>query len=298
MAIDPFTIGLIVKGVSTLATTGMSIGQAATQKRLQAEAEREAAKAMAEARKRLDVNVYESLGIPMEVYELEREALLQQGKTAIQAGMEGEQRGVAATAGRVQLAQQKAQAGVRSKQAQELYTLDKMTAAEEGRLRDAGMQLDLAEAEGAQIASGQALQARQRAMANVAAGVTQMGDIAFDAAPLYGKTAAGRQTANLISQAERGGDTFEGLKSKMASKGVVNGVDFSQVAGMDRMQFEAFMEGVDPQFIKDFSVSEYGTRRNPVYNPFVAGIEMPTDPYMEGQTTIPNTGFDAFSPFN
>ena len=47
-------------------TTGMSIGQAVKQKRAMKEANAAAAKSMAEARKRLDVNVYESLGIPKE----------------------------------------------------------------------------------------------------------------------------------------------------------------------------------------------------------------------------------------
>ena len=299
---DPFTLGLIVKGVGTAVTTGMSIGQAAKQKRLQAEAEQKAASAMAEARKRLDVNVYESLGIPKEVYELEREALLQQGQLALQAGMEGEQRGIAATAGRVQLAQQRGQAGVRSQMAKELYGLERMTAQEEVRLRDMGFQLDLAEAEGAQIAAGQAEQARQRALAGVAAGVQQLGQLGMEAMPLYGKTAAGRETSRLLESAERGGDTFEGVRSKIAALGTVGGVDYSQVAGMDKMQFEAFMEGVDPQFLKQFRMSEYGTRTQPIYNPFVGAIEPQADPYMIDQPIIPKSSitneFDFLNPLN
>ena len=296
------TIGTIASLAGTAASTGMSIGQSVRQKRLQKEADAQAAKSMAEARKRLDVNVYESLGIPKEVYELERDALLQQGQLALQAGMEGSQRGAAATAGRVQLAQQRGQAGVRSQMAKELYGLEKMTAAEEARLRDAGMELDLAEAEGAQVASGRAEQARQQALMGVAAGVQNLGFQAMQLSPLYEKTAAARQTSKLLDQSARGGDTFEGVRSKVAALGTVNGVDYSSVATMDEMQFKNFMGNQDPQFINQFTQSEYGTRSQPIYNPFVGSIEPQTDPYMSGQTTIPTTGytnqFNAFNPFN
>ena len=296
------TIGIIAGLAGTAASTGMSIGQSVRQKRLQKEADAQAAKSMAEARKRLDVNVYESLGIPKEVYELERDALLQQGQLALQAGMEGSQRGAAATAGRVQLAQQRGQAGVRSQMAKELYSLEKMTLAEESRLRDAEMNLDLAEAQGAQMASARAEQARQNALQQTAAGVQQLGFQAMQLSPLYEKTAAARQTNNLLDQSKRGGDTFEGVKSKIAALGTVNGVDYSKVAGMDEMEFKNFMGSQDSQFIKQFTESEYGTRIQPVYNPFVGSIEPQADPYMSGQTTIPTTGytnqFNAFNPFN
>ena len=265
------TIGAIASITGTAASTGIGIGQAVKQKRLQKEAEQKAASAMAEARKRLDVNVYESLGIPKEVYELEREALLQQGQLALQAGMEGEQRGIAATAGRVQLAQQRGQAGVRSQMAKELYGLERMTAGEEARLRDMGLQLDLAEAEGAQIAAARAEQARQDALQSAAKGVQQAGFQAMQLAPLYEKTEAGRETSRLLESAGRVGDSFDDLKLKVASRGIVGGVDYSQVTGMDRMQFESFMEGADPQFIREFNQSQYGTRLNPFDLSYVQG---------------------------
>ena len=62
------------------------------------------------AREKLKVNYMESLSIPMEAYEREREALLVQGATAMQAATEGDQRGAGAVAGRVLQAQQEGQA--------------------------------------------------------------------------------------------------------------------------------------------------------------------------------------------
>ena len=67
---------------------------------------REAEKAMAAARKKLEVNYIDALGIQKEPYELEREALLVAGAQGVEAARESE-RGAAAGVGRIQLAQQK-----------------------------------------------------------------------------------------------------------------------------------------------------------------------------------------------
>ena len=101
--------GLVISGVSA----GMSFSQASKQRKLQAQAEQDAAKAMAQARKKLDVNFAEQMSVKKEAYDLEREALLSAGAQATEAGIESE-RGSAATAGRVYAAQQQGQAGVRT----------------------------------------------------------------------------------------------------------------------------------------------------------------------------------------
>ena len=103
------TTATIVSLAATAATTAGSFIQASKQKKLQKEAEAEADRALADARKKLDVNFYEGLSIQKEPYELAREALLSSGAQAIQAGVEGSERGAAATAGRVQMAQQQGQ---------------------------------------------------------------------------------------------------------------------------------------------------------------------------------------------
>ncbi len=149
------TIAAGIGLAATAATTTASFVQAGKQKEAQRNAERDADEAMAAARKKLEVNFYDKLSIQKEPYELEREALLSQGAEAIQAGVESE-RGAAATAGRVQLAQQQGQAGIRSAMGQELAGLEKLSAQEEGRLRDVGVQLDLEEVSGAQLAAANA----------------------------------------------------------------------------------------------------------------------------------------------
>ena len=136
------TIAAGVGLATTAATTGMSFAQAGKQRKAMRQAERDADEAMQAARKKLEVNVFDQLSIQKEPYELEREALLSQGAQAIQAGVESE-RGATTTAGRIQMAQQEGQAGIRSAMGQELQGLERLSAQEEGRLRDIGVQLDL-----------------------------------------------------------------------------------------------------------------------------------------------------------
>ena len=172
---------------TTLGTTGMSFLQAGKQRRMQRQAESEAEKAMAEARKKLEVNYYEALGIQKEPYELQREALLQQGAMGVEAGREGDVRGAAATVGRVQMAQQEAQAGIRSAMGQELTDLSKLTAAEESRLRDVGIGLDLEEVAGAQLAAANAQEMGAQATQQGMQGIASLGQQIAEAVPLYGK---------------------------------------------------------------------------------------------------------------
>ena len=102
---------LTIAGLAaTAATTAGSFIQASKQKKIQQRGrELKQIRALADARKKLDVNFYEGLSIQKEPYELAREALLSSGAQAIQAGVEGSERGAAATAGRVQMAQQQGQ---------------------------------------------------------------------------------------------------------------------------------------------------------------------------------------------
>jgi hypothetical protein len=181
---------------ATAASTGMSFAQAGKQKQAQRNAERDADQAMQEARKKLEINFYDSLAIQKEPYELEREALLSQGAQAIQAGVESE-RGAAATAGRIQMAQQEGQAGVRSAMGQELTALERLSAQEESRLRDIGTQLDLGEVEGAQLAAANAQELRARSMEQGMQGVTSLGKQAVSYIPLFGGKDAVTPDVNL-----------------------------------------------------------------------------------------------------
>jgi len=131
------------------ASTANSFMQASKQGKMQREAEAKAAAAMAEARKKLEINYSEERAVKKEPYELQREAMLSAGAQAIEAGAESE-RGAVTTAGKVMMAQNEGQAGIRTAMGAEMTEIEKEIIDENSRLRDLGVQLDLGEVEGQQ----------------------------------------------------------------------------------------------------------------------------------------------------
>ncbi len=223
-------VGIVGTGVST----GMSFAQAGAERRKMEAANKKAAEMMVEARKKLEVNVYDELDINKEAYELEREALLTQGATALQAAQEGSARGAAAAAGRVQMAQQAGQAKVRVAMDTELKRLEQQSAQEESRLRDIGIQLDLGEIEGAQLAARDAEARSAAATQQGMQGVVSLAGQVAAAAPLYGKSASARQFSKAMK-------ANPNLQQQIAAQPTFQGVDTSKVAEMNAMQFQDFM---------------------------------------------------------
>jgi hypothetical protein len=156
---------------ASLAGTGMSIAQAAKQNQLAKSAAADAEKAMAEAKKELEKNYYAQLGIAKEPYELQREALLSSGAQAMLAGAES-QRGAAATAGRVLMAQNANQQAVTANMSQDINNINKLIAGEDARLAGARANLDLAEVKGAQQARQDAIAARNQSIASAIGGLS------------------------------------------------------------------------------------------------------------------------------
>ena len=193
MAIATGTATLIAAGVGlagTGVTTAMSFSQANKQKKLQKEAEAEADKAMASARARLDVNYMDALSIQKEPYELQREAMLSQGTQATDAAQESE-RGAAAGAGRVQMAQNEAQGAIRTAMGKELTDIERLKVTEKARLEDLKTQIYLGEVEGAQMAARNAQEMAAQATTQGWEGVTSMATQAANLIPLYAKSGGG-----------------------------------------------------------------------------------------------------------
>lgn len=265
---------------ATAASAGMSFTQAAKQRKLQSKAESDAARYMAEARKKLEVNFYEQLGIQKEPYELEREALISAGAQAIEAGVESE-RGAAAVAGRVQAAQQLGQRQIASAMGQEMAQLEKLTAAEEGRLRDIGINIDMAEAEGAQTAAKQAATLGAQATQQGLQGVTSLVGQVASLAPLYEKTASAKQFSNLekdyskaISEGSLGYQFRDAsgnplpFQEAMAKMGGF-GVDMSGVSKMNPVAFQDYITKQSAENLKNIRSSGFAGNVIPTnYNPF------------------------------
>lgn len=254
--------GLLIASLGiSAAGMGMSFAQAGEQRKLGEKADRDAEKSMAAARKKLEVNYLDALAINKLPYELEREALLVQGAQGVEAARESE-RGAAAGVGRIQLAQQKGQQGIRSAMGQEITALDRSAAAEESRLRDVGVQLDLGEVAGAQMASSDASQAAAAANAQGFQQLAAFGAQALEAAPLFSRSAGVRASDKAYRQANKTGretymkgagkgkgflGAFSGYRKASGAEGrqgVLNKSTFTQI------------EKNNPDFINQFNKAQ------------------------------------------
>lgn len=229
-------------------STAMSFMDASKQKKKQREAEAEAASAMAEARKKLSINYTDEMAVKKEPYELQREAMISQGAQAIQAGVESE-RGAVATAGKVQMAQNEAQAGIRTEMGAEMTDIENKQIAEQSRLRDLGVQLDLGEVEGAQQAAADAERAAAQSTAEGFQGVTSTLEQGLAMVPLF---AGGGLKQGKLGKAQLTSDQFKqigniqgGSMGANASEGFTN-LDLDKVKSMSGTQFKKFKEDLTP----------------------------------------------------
>lgn len=262
------TIAAATSLAATGVTTGMSFYQANQQRKLQAEAEAKAVQAMADAKKKLDVNFYDTLSIQKEAYNIEKEALLAAGAQSIEAAKESE-RGVGATAGRVQMAQTEAQRKIASEMGQELSALEKTSAVEEARLRDEKTKLDIEEAIGAQQAAADAEKLRALSITQGMAGVQSMASQLSSFAPLYNKTASARGAEQLLSSASNTGDW-----KNISTIGEINGVNFADVANLKTTdELKDFLIKLDPDTLKLANQKLVGlSQYNPAsFDPYAAG---------------------------
>ena len=246
-------VGAIIGIASTVATTAMSFAQANKQKKLQKQAEQEADKAMFEARKRLEVNYMDALSVKKEPYELMREEMLAQGTQATQTSAESE-RGVAATAGRVQMGQNEAQGDIRTGMVKELTEIERLKVAEDARLRDLNTQLDLGEVEGAQMAAANAQEMSAAAMEQGFEGVTSAATQAANLIPLYGSNTLRKSGLSKMSftpeELQKFGYVLPGTTLGPNQSGTNEGgsnLDFEKIQAMSNSEFRDFRNALRPE---------------------------------------------------
>ncbi|UCD07214.1 MAG: hypothetical protein JSW41_05315 [Candidatus Aenigmatarchaeota archaeon] len=242
----------VAAGVTAAVAIGgaiKSFDDAAKQRRAQDEADDAAARMFEDARGKLETNFFEALSIAKEPYELQREASLAAGAQAIEAAREGDVRGVGATAGRVQMAQEEAQAKTRAAMAQEMQKLEQITAQEESRLRDVGVQLDLAEAEGAQDASAAAAMAAAEATRQGTESLGQAAIAVGGAIPAFQKTKGARQINRAKRQFRKSDEAAMGmsfldysLNQASMGKGILAGLEYGNITS--QKDFEDALYGI------------------------------------------------------
>ena len=178
--------------------SAMSFAQAAKQSRLQEDAERDAEKAMAAARAKLEENFYEGLDINLKSFEQERDALAGVGQQLLQAGQEAG-RGAAATAGRVMLGMQQGEQDITNRQIDSLEKLERTVAGEESRLATMKANLELGEVQGAQIAASDAAKNQASAITGGIQGLAAAGLGLMESSELYGKSKETREANRLAN---------------------------------------------------------------------------------------------------
>jgi len=227
------TTAAVIGIASSLGGSYMSFREASKQSKAATTARLDAEKAMAEAKKRAEQNVFEALSLAKEPYERAREASLASGAQAIEAGRESE-RGIASTAGRVQMSQNQMQQNIADEQTAQIQGLNKLIATEDARLLDYLAAVNMEEAAGAQKAAAEADKLKAQATTQ---GVVQLGaavKTAGEALPLFYDSKATNQYESLAKQATASGLSQEQFQNKLAEMsakpefGALSGVGFSE----------------------------------------------------------------------
>ena len=170
-AITSAVVGVVGAGVSI----GMSVSQANKAAADRRKAQKQAKKAMDEARKETEIMPMQELSLNLAAYEQSREAQ-QRGAQQVMSQAALDPRQAAAVGGRAMMAGIEAERGIRASQAKETLDLEKIKATERAEASEARKELAIGEAEGAQAAAADA-SARQTAatQAAVQAGVEGLG---------------------------------------------------------------------------------------------------------------------------
>lgn len=267
-------IAAIGGAVSTALTTAFSIGDMRKMRKLQKESDADALKFRQEADKFLEVNVYDQLGVQMKPYEIERDALASVGAQSIEAARESE-RGMGSV-GRIYAGYSDAIRDIQTRQGQEMADLEKLSAAEDSRLKDIKTQLALDEAEGAQQASAMYEERAQQAKKNAIQGVTSMLGQAAKLSPLYGTDIKAEQAAfgELKLTPEQmqkiGNVNFEGL----GQAGQGSNLDLQTISQLSRPEYKSFVKSLTPdQYQMLFGSKQFGDLFNQAskanqFNPF------------------------------
>jgi len=190
-------------GISTaIASAGASAGQAVSAGQAARNVRNKSESAFDQAMKELTANKFAALNLPTEAYDRELDAMTSSAAQITQAATEGEGRGLAATAGRVQMASQAGLREISGAMGEDLMKLEGMTAQEETRLSAARANLNLAEAEGAQAAAAQAGAQQDAAIKGVFTGLQSAGQQYLEGSELYKANEGTKELGNLKKEYE------------------------------------------------------------------------------------------------
>lgn len=252
----------IAAGMS-LAGAGANFAQAAKQQKLMRQAQEEAAKYMQEARQKMGVNYLESVQVPLEAYEAQERMNLAASMQATDALRESGQRSVIGGTGRVLEQSNRAAEQMRFDMQRDLYNRDMMIAQEDASIAQNLSDLDLAEAQGAQMAAAEADVNRANALTGAFTGLANAGMTIYEGSNLYNPSNADK-TGQAIGAV---GSLDPSSVGRIAENSSLNAFQKRSLRrkGQDSPYFDSSMFGYfDPNAV---SVPETASPFNPVFAP-------------------------------
>ena len=202
---------LAVIGTTTsLGSTAFQVSQGVQARKRQRAIDRVAEDNLAAAKRRIEIDRFEALKVPLESYQFAEDIQTQREKQNLMALMESGPRALAAGVGKVAAAGIQGTEQRRQQMAKDLFDLEKLQATEAAK-RDAALaSLDLATVEGAQLASLAAEQQAAAAFTGAAQTLAGAGQSLYEASDLYGQDIYSREVARALDA----GDIAEGDRSK------------------------------------------------------------------------------------
>jgi len=215
--------GIVVGAISA----GASFTQAAQANKKAKAAQKDADEALNKARQRLKENKFAGLTIPKKAFEQARRDAQVTTATILKAATEGDQRGVAATAGKVQLASDKGTERIASQIENRLFQIDAMKAKEDARLQGLNVGLDLKEIQGQQAAAQSAEAMAANSLTAGIQGLASTVGAGIDALSDNPKTAEVRNLERAENLVERG-QKNETVDAENLQSYIANNADLSQ----------------------------------------------------------------------
>jgi hypothetical protein len=284
----------VIGATATAIGTGMAFSEASKQRKAATTARIEADKAIQEARRRAEENTYKALSLSKDPYERAREAALVQGAQATEAGIESE-RGAAATAGRIQMAQNELQRDIAGEQTQQIQALNMTVAEEDARLKDFAAKVSMAEAEGAQLAMKDAEDRRAASMIQGVQGLANTASTVGQSLDLYQKTKGARQYSKLTEQANAAGLDPSGMQNALG-RVARNNPKYAALSGIESkspQEAQAIISGLDVGLLGDLIEGNPFQTARPI--PAPQGItQLPPNLFPNNPQYTPNSNVNPF----
>lgn len=188
-----------VAAVGALTGAGMSFGQASKQRKAAQRAKDKSAAMMREAEKRLQMNMYEGLNVPLDAYERQREMSVLGSQTAMQALQEGDPRNLAAGVGAVGQVASQADEKMRIGLAADLYKNREMKADKRADIQEQLVNMHLGQAKQFKQEEQTSTEAANAAVIAGVQGIGEAAAVGAQAVPLFGKGKTNKQIGDIAT---------------------------------------------------------------------------------------------------